>query len=408
MALSDKSVKLKCGYDSDIYILIPYSSNSCGIMDFHVKDTTVSKRFIDLMNKTSLLECSTDVCRDLKRIYVGKCNLACFNDLYDGVVEAKEEFDMFFTIDEVTGIYLLTLMNLNNSFSTTQIQDQVSSNNLFICDQNNIVRLDDFINEKYGLIKCGDAKVLISLSAKPKSDLEFLCMLAGEAYDSKIDYSLKSNEILDMSKHNFSQYDFYEIYASKNSVVYILNELNDSEELSINEEAPILFIMELIMFQNASVLRTNKSIVSKLSGDGKVSLKDIENLYIEFGKTIKFWSNERFKYLSSQIVAEHINRSFETQKVLDDYYNNQNFLEHIVNLRDVQNSNREGRILNIVVIFLTILQVIPILIQFYDYAQTGVYSNNLINYVGLGIVFILVIILFIKNRNTKKKQKSLK
>ena len=106
-------------------------------------------------------------------------------------------------------------------------------------------------------------------------------------------YLLDSKEINNLANNNFSQYKYYELYASKYSVIYILNTFSDDLILNIQDEITILYIMELIMFQSASVLRTNNRVIKELSKEGTVSLKFIEELYREFGKTIKFWKYMR-------------------------------------------------------------------------------------------------------------------
>ena len=157
-------------------------------------------------------------------------------------------------------------MNLKNKFSPTQIQDQVTTDNIFVYDEsNNMVNINEYMKNHYNLERCGEAKTLLSISNKPENQLEFNCMLASETFKSFVDngqyYRLTSKEIEKASNDNFSQYDFYEIYAYKSSVIYVLKTFGDNDILNIQDEIPILFIMEFIMFQSASVLRTNNEIV---------------------------------------------------------------------------------------------------------------------------------------------------
>ena len=71
--------------------------------------------------------------------------------------------------------------------------------------------------------------------------------------------------------------------------------------------------------------------------------------------------------MTVQNVSSKINDAFGTKNIIEEYYKNQNHLEHIVNLRDIQDSNRESKILNIIVLILTIVQVIPIIIEFINW-----------------------------------------
>ena len=229
---------------------------------------------------------------------------------------------------------------------------------------------------------------------------------------NNIYYKLNSKELTEKSKDNFSQYNFYDIYASKSSVVYVLNTFSDNLILNIQDEVPILFIMEIIMFQEASVLRTNNRITEQLSQNGSVSLKFIENLYKEFGKTIRFWNKYVFKYETVQNLAVKLNNAFETQNTLDEYHKNQEFLEHIVSLRDIQSSNRESKILNFIVLILTLIQVIPVVMQFIDWLfKTNFNPINIFDpkyLLSLSTILILIIILLIKKRRDKNNKRRLK
>ena len=350
-------------FKSDIYIMIPFKSIGQVIIPKDIKSDENAKEYLNCIEEYSNYQCNNKVTKDLKRNFIGKNYIACLNYNYDGNVITKEPIYMFITYHKSTGLYLLTIMNLKNKFSPTQIQDQVTTDNIFVYDEsNNMVNINEYMKNHYNLERCGEAKTLLSISNKPENQLEFNCMLASETFKSFVDngqyYRLTSKEIEKASNDNFSQYDFYEIYAYKSSVIYVLKTFGDNDILNIQDEIPILFIMEFIMFQSASVLRTNNEIIEQLSKGETVSLKFIEKLYKEFGKTIRFWNKDVFKYVTVQNVSSKINDAFGTKNIIEEYYKNQNHLEHIVNLRDIQDSNRESKILNIIVLILTIVQVI--------------------------------------------------
>lgn len=158
------------------------------------------------------------------------------------------------------------------------------------------------------------------------------------------------------------------------------------------------------MLQSASVLRTNNEIIEQLSKGGTVSLRFIENLYKEFGKTIRFWNKDVFKYVTVQNISSKINEAFDTKNITEEYYKNQDFLEHIVNLRDIQDSNKESKILNIIVLILTIVQVIPIIIEFVNwFFSLNIKNFGFIYWVDLSILLLILVILLLKKRIEKKK-----
>ena len=400
-------------YKSDSYIMIPFTSNHNINNLKGISDDVLSKEFLKCMNDNAIYECDSSVTKDMNRFFIGKNHIACLSDEYDGTVITKEEIYMFLTVHNPTGIYVLTLMNLGSDFSPTQIEDQVTTDNIFIYDDDELININNYMKNKFNLKRCGDAKSLLSISNKPRDYLEFECMMASESYTSnRINYKLNSKEFEKMCKDNFAQYDFYEIYASRDAVIYVLHTFDDNLITNIQDEVPILFIMELIMFQDASVLRTNNKIVEQLSKSGSVSIAFIENLYKEFGKTVRFWNKGVFKYETVQNLSSKINEAFGTKNTLDEYYKNQDFLEHIVNLRDVQNSNRESKILNIIAIVLTIVQVVPLIIEFINWIfETNFKNLNIFStkYIfGVSTLLIIILIILIRKKLIKKKQKRMK
>lgn len=400
-------------YKSDFYIMIPFTSNHNINNLKSMNNDELSKEFLKCMNDTAIYECDNSVSKDMNRFFLEKNYIACLSDEYDGTVITKEEIYMFLTRHSSTGIYVLTIMNLGNNFSPTQIEDQVTTDNIFIYDDNTLININNYMKNKFNLKRCGEAKSLLSISNKPRDYLEFECMMASESYTSnKINYKLNSKEFKKMCENNFAQYDFYEIYASRDAVVYVLHTFDDNLITNIQDEVPILFIMELIMFQDASVLRTNNKIVEQLSKSGSVSISFIESLYKEFGKTIRFWNKGVFKYETVQNLSSKINEAFGTKNTLDEYYKNQDFLEHIVNLRDVQNSNKESKILNIIAIVLTIVQVVPLIMEFIDwFFETDFNRINIFSpkYVfSVSTLLIIILIILIRKKVIKNKQRKMK
>lgn len=401
-------------FKSDMYIMIPYTSYIIHEqLNADKVEDEISKEFVKCMNEYSCYGCNNKVTEDFKRIFIGKNQLACFNYEYDKNVVEKENVYLFLTQHKSTGLYILTIADFKNEYSPTQLEDQVTTNEIFVYDeQGKKINIDIYMENEFNLKRCGDAKTLLAISNKPEEELEFRCILASETYKNFIEcesyYKLMSKEIKEASNDNFSQYDFYDIYASKSAVVYVLKTFNKDDVIAnIRDEVPILFIVELIMFQSASVLRTNRRIIEKLSKNGTVSLKFIENLYKEFGKTIRFWDKDVFKYITVQNISSKINKAFETNNILEEYYKNQSFLEHIVNLRDIQNSNKESKILNIIVLILTLIQVVPIFIEFINWIfNTGIRSN-IFNYayiIDLSLLIVVVIIIVLKRKKDKRKR----
>ena len=225
-------------YKSDIYLMIPYTSKR----DIIIKENEAEvdeykKEFLESINKYSTTQCREDVTKEIERYFIGKNNLCCMSFDYEQEEVHKEPIYMFISKHKKTGIYMLILMDLKNEFSPTHIQDQLSTDNIYIYDGEQRIHVDEYMMNKYGFERCGTAKNLISISNKPEDEMEFKCMLSSETYkpDQTMYYLLDSKEINNLANNNFSQYKYYKLYASKYSVIYILNTFSDDFILNIQD-----------------------------------------------------------------------------------------------------------------------------------------------------------------------------
>lgn len=405
-AVEVKNKFYKKTYQDDLYIMMPF----VGKVDIESIREECDKysSYIDIMKKSSEYECNNSVAKNLKRIYIGRKEIAFMNDNYNGEVVDKITGILFLTVHLETNLNILTIMFPNNKVSTTQLQDQAASDNLFLYENGELKNIQTYMEEKYKLKKCGEAKSVVCLSNMPKEKDELYSMLAGETYNGEhnekyIDSSITANKIRQLAENNIGQYGFYEAYASNVSIIYIMKQFSNKLEENIEYESLILFIVELTILQNVAIQRTNQKIIEGLSKEGNVSLKFIEELYKEFGKTVRFWNYNNFRYSISQNLANEINKSFETQECLDTYLRNQNFLEHIVDLKNAQSTNRENKILNAIVILLTLLQVLPVIISFLEWVLKDTTIQVPYVFGGLtGGITLLIIILIVLRKRRKK------
>lgn len=386
-------------YQDDIYLMIPFTGR---VPKINEKVDELADNYIDIMNKYSDYECNNSIASELERKFLGKEMLICLKDDYDGTVSGKEEAYLFLTSHKTTKLHILTILIPNNHRLTTEIQDNAVSEHLMIEKENGMVNINDYIHERYHLTKCGACKSVICLSEKPEDKLEFHNLLSAETYNGKYNTAytsghITSKEVERQSEDNISQYQFYEAYTSLNSILYIFDNFSEDFSNNIKYEALILFIVELTILQNSAISRTNKKIVDGLKHEGNVSLPFIEQLYKEFGKTSVFWNQNNFKYNTSQNLANKINESFKTKEMLEVYQRNQSFLEHIVDLKNVQESNRENTILNLIAIILALLQVLPLILDFINWIVGG---NDYVAYgtTGTLTLFTIFIILIIMKR----------
>lgn len=399
-------------------------------------------------------EVSNDVRKELDTVFLEDFNLLHTTDDYPlagkeneaeketgeetgaEIVVGEEKMYAILTAHRPSHMYVLTLFLPDSPYSTTQVQDQLSYGYLKIRypadaeklgfrkrndNKPHYIDFYEYIRFKYGLLKCGDGKTLLCLSGKPGESREFQNILSGEVYNSMhIDYRIKSKKIEKMCKKNHAQYDYYKAYLSDVAIAFILkndrkkywadgSETDKKQKEIINERikttATYAFIAQLVMFQNTSLAKTNIKISNALANSGDISLEEISNLYSEFGKTVRFWEVRNFKYNGTQAEAACITEAFSNEELKKTYYEHQEFLEHIVELKTAKKEAENGMVLNIVAIILAVIQIqdfaVGLLVSFYSrLGIEAVYAQRTFTTVVISVTFtILLIYMILRKKN---------
>jgi len=371
-------------YDNDIFFSLPMTVTDADENVFkrllESQPDMVEGSFPDIyckqLNHHVEYECNILDTQELKRVYLGKFRLACYDDNYDAeadeeedtptfdfdflndevsgkqffysdaypisekdrtkkrILHAAEDVHLFVTAHEMTGIYIVTVALPDNRYIPTQLIDQMSTGHLdLLLEDDTLVPIAVYMKHHYSLNLYGESKCVICLSNEPKSRTELGYLLAGETYVSAaIDYQIRPNRLEDNLKPR-AYYDYYDSYISRSVIAFVFKEYSKDYAVRLEDETSELFITEVVLLQNTAVVRTNRHVAEELNEKNGISLKEIEKLYLEFGKTIKFWRSDVFKYPGSQLEADEVVRSFGITEALDEYYRNQSFLDRLVEIR---------------------------------------------------------------------------
>jgi hypothetical protein len=225
------------------------------------------------------------------------------------------------------------------------------------------------------------------MSKKPETDQEFLNILAGESYNSmRQDFFIRYKKLEDSAKDNKAIYDYYEAYMTESVVAIIFgedvfkidkNSLNKNRaeiekgKARVKLTATYVFIVEMIMFQNIALNRVINKVSKALSHDGDIDYDYVMQLNEDYAKTVKFWQSNNFKYFGTQREAEQIRRAFDNDELLANYRSQQNFLEHMVEVKTARNEHRSDLTMNIILFMLAIVEARDYITQIIS----GIYST---------------------------------
>ncbi|MCR4907362.1 MAG: hypothetical protein K5985_00920 [Lachnospiraceae bacterium] len=271
--------------------------------------------------------------------------------------------------------------------------------------------LFDYLEACYGLISAGSGKCISCMTKEPEpqsekdivevnaktTTREMMNILSGETYLSLFqNFRIYNGPLIESATTNLASYDYYTAYMSERVVVFILTEkvLEDQppdddyiQDYEVEEgsgeyrvltrvglAATMLFIVELVMFQNTSLLKMTTRVSRALTQAGNVPWEYINRVYEEYGKTIQFWKTDNFKYYGTQCEARHIRKAFENDEMKAVYNEQQEYLQKIVDLNNAELERRNSTVINIVGILLALFQVKDYIV---DELITKFYANVL-------------------------------
>lgn len=68
--------------------------------------------------------------------------------------------------------------------------------------------------------------------------------------------------------------------------------------------------MEILIFKEASLERTNQKIVNYISNNKYISISELNKVSMEFSRTMPFWDINVFNYITAQNLANDIQKAF--------------------------------------------------------------------------------------------------
>lgn len=438
----------------DVYLFLPYEDSPDNLkMDELLSDKEAAsgenvpheiEPLLESLDDCLRYEYKSKIVNELKRVYIGSFRFLHSMDEYPEdeelpYIRGEEIAHVSLLAHHATNMYVVMLCIPNCRYSPSQIEDQLFQGYLKIrpeSDDNwqdmddrgypNYINLNDYLREHYGLYQCGDGKALLCSSGMPKDCMavnrpeelpdnvsqEFLNILACETYQSvHQDFFIRNQALIDMATNNRSVYDYYETYMSEKMVAFILKDFNENLSERMELAATYVFIVELVLFQNTTLNKLNNNVSTALSHEGDVSYEYIDGLYRDYAKTIKFWNSNNFKYYGTQLEAEQIKDAFDNEDLRDQYNEQQEFLEHMVDVKSARAEERNGMIINIFATILAVIQIqdfaVRILGMLYEYLgmpMEEATSTFDVTIIGGGGLFVIALALLAR----KKRQSGLK
>lgn len=408
---------INADYTVDCFYHVPYiiedTAKFSRAQKHFIKDLPEKARvFLEEMNYRFEYECDKTLSGKVARGYIGELILRCESDSDEHEKEVAEcKMMAFINYNELAGLADLCLISLGEEIPIHFITEEFyRGNGTFVFDEK-VIPVDEYILHKFGLERCGNVKGLVALDRYPKDINEIVYLTAAEEYGTQdVDSCLKANPRLALK--DISQYEAIDLYVNEPMAVCVFKESELDYRDRLYEETIILQIIECMVFKITAINRTNRSVVEVLEENGNPPIKFIEDLNVQFARTIRFWDTSNFVYLTTRNVAYEIADGFKVDELMESYSRNQDFLEHLINIRGAQAEEKESTLLNILAIVLTVVQCLPVFYDVVSLALSGELTlshfMNALGALGCTSVIILIFIGLLKKGKVNKKRKNLK
>ena len=467
-------------HKDDIYLFVPYADNPENdrigkLLDirekYHFPSENVSpltsgdgsipyKTETLLRNLESCLQYEYEgfITDELQRIYLGRCLFRHTTDRYMGETVGEEYADLLLLAYPGANMYVLVIYIPNCRYSSSMVGDQLSQMELDVrfgdpddiddCGFVRYVNINDYLEEQYGLVRCGRGKAFYCMSNLPATEQELRNILAGETYFSvHQDFFIRDcEELKQQCTTDLAIYDYYQAYMSDVSLAIVLNSYEDDGEdrmtdsadryrntgdnnvrngiRKLEEVATYVFIVELVLLQNTALTKLSKKVGIALEHEGDVSYDYINQIYKDYGRTLKLFDSKNFKYHGTGLEAEQIRKAFGNEELRQNYQNEQEFLERIVDVNSANDERRNGWILGIIGMLLALVQlkdyIVSIIALFYTgignltrhpesiIASEGTFDNVFNVLVWGGILLFILVGICNRNRRRYERRRNLR
>ena len=432
-------------YKNDAYLLIPLAEHEANLRVANFLEDAAAEGFapdgsadwdrafaaelIGELTEMIEYECSNEVVRDLSLTHLGSFDFLHTTDDYEGLEDPAGEVVIgtsrghaVLIAHRPTHMFVLAVALPAYPFSVTQLEDQVSFGYLKIRNPHAawppqagpgaFVFFAEYLRVTYGLHACGTAKCVLYLSNTPTDPVELQDMLAAEAYDNyDREYGIQSPELAAAAADNRSQFSDYDVYLSERAIVYVTHAWQDEPFARVDDFADYLFIVILTLFQNTALAKVNIRVTRILERSSDISPRAKLAIDQEYGRTIRFWEMQNFKYLSSQLEARQVKDAFGNAELRATYDEHQAYLEHLVSTRAAITDGRNGMIINVVAVLLAVVSLQPFFVEILQkvYEWLGLEASvaaGTVNYGIFGGIALLVLVLVLNSRRQRFLQKN--
>ena len=399
----------------DLHMLVPCSiGQESSLIKQNNNSSLLGSMLYEKINYSINNEFKGDFVKKVKRGLIGK-----YYFIYNYGTEAGYQFEkkyeektvsqaciVSYSIHQPTNLAVIDIFMPSVLASPQELMAFFCYQKFKLSDGNNSIEFEKWL-KSFGLEVHGTKRNIVFSSA-PMETTELLNSLASESTPMG---NIIGQSFIEASKNNIAQYDTADVFLSENTFVEIFNDFRIDLSERMDYQCVELFFLELILFQDAAISRVCDHInyridFEKQNSSTKREFSDLDDLVFESAYAIRFWDIDQFLFPTVRISAKKIAECFGLSRQMEKYNQSMEILEKLISIRDSKIDETESKLLNSLVLLLTIVQVLP---SFFEIVRAII--SNSVNVYDIVAVFvscstsaaILIIYMVIKKIKINKR-----
>lgn len=304
----------------------------------------------------------------------------------DGEPEARlQQGFLYFSRHRATQCGCINLVFPGTAVSALQIINYFCGNMLYIPDGGELRPLLPWLARRWKVQFYGTPRAVL-FAFNPLTEYQILQCLALESDPMG---TLIGPTLREYAADNIAQYDVAQVYVSPKCLVEVERSCKTELAERLALESIEIFFVELLLLQNASTRRICQKVLDYMNSEealsGEKNYDRLIALSNEMSSAILFFDYNYFLFPTVSIACQKISRRFGMDVELEKYREYRAILEQMIDLAHEEREKIENDNMNLLLLILTMVQVLPTLIETFTILLTGQWSFTILSSWALSI-----------------------
>lgn len=299
--------------------------------------------------------------------------------------KSRQQGFLYFSRHKATQCGSINLVFPSTSASALQILNDFCGNLLCLSDAGQDRPLLPWLVKCWQVQFFGTPRAVL-FAFNPLTEYQILQCLALESVPMG---TLIGPTLRTYAADNIAQYDVAEVYVSPKCLVEVEHACETELAQRLAWESIEIFFVELLLLQNASTRRVCQKVLDYMNSEealsGEKNYDRLIALSNEMSSAILFFDYNYFLFPTVSIACQKISKRFGMDAELEKYQEYRAILEQMIDLAHEEREKIENDNMNLLLLILTVVQVLPTLIETFAMLLTGQWSLTILSSWALSI-----------------------